>query len=84
MPFYVYILQSLEKNKFYIGFTAAISERLVRHNQKSNGFTGTTNDWVLVYQEEFDTKTEALGREKQIKSWKSSKKIRELLASKTD
>ena len=44
MPFYVYILYSSFKDKFYIGYTSNIEERLIRHNQKSKGFTGTTND----------------------------------------
>jgi putative endonuclease len=32
------------KDKFYIGFTSGLENRITRHNQKSKGFTGTTND----------------------------------------
>ena len=56
MPFYVYILYSSSKDKFYIGYTSNIEERLIRHNQKSKGFTGTTNDWKIVYSELHSTK----------------------------
>ena len=47
--------------------------------QKSKGFTGSTNDWILDYQEEFNFQSEAIQREKQIKSWKSKIKIKELI-----
>jgi putative endonuclease len=79
MPYTVYMLHSLSKDKFYIGYTANLIERIVRHNQKSKGFTGSTNDWVLVYHEEFITQSEAIQRERQIKSWKSKIKIKELI-----
>ena len=79
MPYSVYILHSLTKDKFYIGYTVDLSARIIRHNQKSKGFTGSTNDWILVYQEEFNLQSEAIQREKQIKSWKSKIKIKELI-----
>ncbi|MBP6754558.1 MAG: GIY-YIG nuclease family protein [Bacteroidia bacterium] len=82
MPFFIYILHSPSKDKFYIGFTSDLEERIIRHNQKSKGFTGNTNDWKIVYSETYNTKSEALVREKQIKSWKSKIKIQELLNNK--
>ena len=82
MPFIVYILFSSTKNKFYIGYTSELEERIIRHNQKSKGFTGNTNDWKIFYTENYTTKSEALLREKQIKSWKSKIKIQELIANK--
>ena len=81
MPYTVYILHSLTKDKFYIGYTANLSERIIRHNQKSKGFTGSTNDWELKYYETFDNKNDAISREKQIKSWKSKIKIKELITT---
>jgi putative endonuclease len=82
MPFFVYILYSLNKDKFYIGFTSNLEERINRHNQKSKGFTGNTNDWLIVHSETYNTKSEALAREKQIKSWKSRSKIQQLISNK--
>ncbi|CAM3994802.1 GIY-YIG nuclease family protein [Flavobacterium cucumis] len=49
MPYTVYILHSLTKDKYYIGYTADLNARIIRHNQKSKGFTGSTNDWVLEH-----------------------------------
>jgi putative endonuclease len=82
MPYSVYILSSPTKDKFYVGYTANLKERIIRHNQKSKGFTGSTNDWVLVYHEDFETQSEAIKREKQIKSWKSKSKIQALIENK--
>ncbi len=82
MEFIVYILFSESKNKFYIGFTSNLEERVIRHNQKSKGFTGSVNDWKVVYTENYETKELAHKRELQIKSWKSRIKIQELISKK--
>ncbi|WP_264530033.1 GIY-YIG nuclease family protein [Flavobacterium sp. N502540] len=79
MEFVVYVLFSESKNKFCIGFTSDLRERLIRHNQKSKGFTGGVNDWKVVYTEDYKSKEEAHKRELQIKSWKSRIKIQELI-----
>ena len=79
MEFQVYIIFSVLKNKYYIGFTSDLKERLNRHNQKSKGFTGSVNDWKVVYTENYNTKEEATKRELQIKSWKSKIKIEKLI-----
>ena len=68
------------KNRYYIGYTSNLEERIVRHNQKSKGFTGNINDWKVVYTESYISKEEAQKRELQIKSWKSRIKIQELIS----
>ena len=79
MNFTVYILFSELKNRFYIGFTSNLAERIVRHNQKSKGFTGNVNDWKIVFTETYEFKEEAQKRKLQIKSWKSKIKIQALI-----
>ncbi len=81
MHYFVYILYSTTKDKFYVGYTSDLNERIIRHNQKSKGFTGSTNDWELKYYETLDNKNDAINREKQIKSWKSKIKIKELITT---
>ena len=81
MHYFVYILYSTTKDKFYIGYTSDLNERIIRHNQNSKGFTGSTNDWELKYYETLDNKNDAINREKQIKSWKSKIKIKELITT---
>ena len=80
MEFVTYILYSKTKDKYYIGYTSDIDARLIRHNQKSKGFTGNVNDWELKYVERFESKVAAYVRERQIKSWKSRQKIEKLIS----
>ncbi|KFF04638.1 GIY-YIG nuclease family protein [Flavobacterium reichenbachii] len=80
MEFIVYILFSESKNKFYIGYTSNLQERIIRHNQKSKGFTGNVKDWKVVYTQKHETKELAHKRELQIKSWKSRIKIKQLIS----
>jgi putative endonuclease len=79
--FYVYILYSPSRNKFYVGCTGDdLVERIRKHNSNHKGFTGKTGDWELKYREEFPAKTLAAKREREIKSWKSRKMIEKLIA----
>ena len=79
MKFYFYILYSNSIDKFYIGHTSDIQERIRKHNSNHKGFTGHKNDWQLAYFEEYDSKSEAYERERQVKSWKSRAKIISLI-----
>ncbi len=75
MNYYFYILHSPSFDKFYIGHTQDLDKRLIRHNQKSKGFTGSINDWMIIYSETFDNQSEAYARERQVKKWKSRDRI---------
>jgi putative endonuclease len=77
--YFTYILFSVSRNRYYIGSTSNLNERLLKHNTGHKGFTGKTMDWELKWFESFDTKRSSFQREKQIKSWKSRKMIEELI-----
>ena len=68
--YYVYVLWSSKLNKRYIGSTDKVEKRFVEHNRGSNKFTKGGIPWIKIYQEEFLTKTEAIKREKFLKSGK--------------
>ncbi len=74
----VYILYSKSIDRYYIGQTSDITERLVRHNNSPTRFTARASDWQIVYTEEFTTRSEAVKREMQIKRMKSRKFIENL------
>ena len=78
--FWTYILYSGTRDKYYIGSTSNLSERLFKHNSRHKGFTALVNDWKIVYQEALKSKPEAIAREKHIKSWKSRRMIEKLIA----
>ena len=79
--YFLYIIYSNSLNKFYIGYSADIKERINRHNTYHKGFTGKANDWKLTYSEAYSSKKEAYARERQIKQWKSRKRIEALIES---
>ena len=84
MKFHFYIIFSPSSNKYYIGHTEDMEARLIRHNQKSKGYTGPHNDWKLVYSEQYESKTEAYARERQVKNWKSRKRVIALIEKNSD
>jgi putative endonuclease len=77
--YFVYILYSSTKDKYYVGSCEDVNKRLVKHNTNHSGFTGKTLDWAVKWTEGHTTKTDALKREKQIKAWKSRKMIEKLI-----
>ena len=67
--FYVYVLKSERNNKRYIGYTSKTpEERLRGHNKGDNVWTGQNRPFRLLYSEKFEVKTEAIKREKFLKS----------------
>jgi putative endonuclease len=79
--YFLYILYSAKLDKYYIGSTSNINERLRKHNCNHKGFTGSNEDWILKHKEIFESKSEALKREQEIKKWKSRKLIEKLISS---
>ena len=79
MAYTVYILQSDEDGSFYIGYTACLGKRLHRHNAGGSRYTKAKIPWRVVYQEEFLTRSQAIGRERELKRQKSHVCIERLL-----
>ena len=76
-----YILYSKTIDQYYIGQTQNIEERLLQHNSLRSKSTKKAQDWVLVYKEIFNSRSEAMNRETEIKSKKSRKYIEKLISS---
>ena len=67
--YYVYVLYSATYNKIYVGYTHDLADRLKSHNElATKGYTIRYRPWVIAFQEEFNTKVDALRREKALKS----------------
>ena len=74
--YYVYIMSS-PRGVLYTGVTNNIWCRVLTHKQKKQpGFTKKYNITRLVYYEETSDIYAALEREKEIKGWRRSKKIK--------
>ena len=75
---FVYILQSQLDGSYYIGETHNVELRLQRHNEGWSRSTKGKRPWIVVHTEVYPSRTEALRREREIKSWKSRTRIEEL------
>ena len=65
--FYVYVLQSAEdKERFYLGSTRDLKQRLRSHNEGENKAT-RGSQWKLVYYEAYISLEAARKREHQLK-----------------
>jgi len=71
--YYTYVIKN-EKNKIYIGNTNDLEKRKKRHNKilpnKKTSFTSKNKgQWEYLHIEKFETRKEAVIREKQLKSY---------------
>ena len=55
----------------YIGQTANLKDRLLRHNQNRNKFTKNKGPWKLLFAKSFDTRDEAVSLELKLKKLKN-------------
>ncbi|NOX16946.1 MAG: GIY-YIG nuclease family protein [Chlorobi bacterium] len=74
MSFSAYILKSEKADVYYIGSTEDVLKRLEVHNSPKARWTKKYQPWVLEYHEEFETRSEAVKRERFLKSLKGVKR----------
>jgi putative endonuclease len=75
--YFVYILASDRNGTLYIGVTSDLVKRMWEHkNKKVDGFTKKYDVENLVYYKQTEDVMSALNREKQMKKWNRSWKIR--------
>jgi putative endonuclease len=79
MEWFVYILYSSRIDRYYVGSTDKTQLRLERHNLGWGRYTKRGIPWKIVYYEIYETKAEALKREKEIKKKKSRIYIENLI-----
>jgi len=78
--FYVYILKSISSEKYYIGYTSNLDKRIERHNKGGSVWSKIYRPWRLVYSEEYNNRSEAIKREKEIKNFKGNVQFKSLIA----
>jgi putative endonuclease len=67
--YFVYLLESLESKKWYIGYTPGdVYKRLDKHNLGLVQSTKAYEPWKLIYFEAYISRVDATGREKFLKS----------------
>jgi len=81
----LYILYSADIDRFYIGSTKGEpEERLRRHLSAHKGYTARAKDWKICFTKTFDSYTDAIAMERQLKRFKSRKYLLELIGNHTD
>ena len=78
----VYLLASKRNGTLYTGVTSNLLKRVWEHkNNVVEGFTKKYNVHILVWYEVYETMESAIQREKAIKNWKRSRKIKVIEAT---
>ena len=68
--FSVYILESTNYAKYYIGQTNNLDFRLKSHNQGENKYTNPYKPWKVIFHKSYETRAETLAVEKKLKALK--------------
>jgi putative endonuclease len=75
--YYVYILSNRRYGVLYVGVTSDLTRRMLETRQKlADGFTKSYGVIQLVYFEQFSSVTEARARERSLKRWRRSWKLK--------
>ncbi len=79
--FHVYVLRSETTDRHYVGYTSDLSQRLGQHNQGITKSTKNRGPWQMVHHEEFNTRLEAVRRERFLKTGQGREELKRILAS---
>jgi len=75
--YYIYILASKRNGTLYIGVTNNLMKRVYEHKKDlADGFTKKYNVHKLVYYEQTSDIDSAINREKQLKKWNRTWKLK--------
>ena len=80
--FWVYAVYNFKHKRLYIGQTQDIHERLKHHNEKkfSGSYTSRFDgEWTLIFSEKCESRYDALGRERQLKSYQGREFIKKYI-----
>ena len=74
--YYLYLIQCKDKS-IYTGITKDLERRFQEHKNKVGGhYTRAHKVEKILHTEQFETRSEALKRELEIKSWPRPKKLK--------
>jgi putative endonuclease len=65
---YVYVLRSIRDDGFYIGYSPNLRKRIGQHANGKSFATSFCRPWKLIYYEAYLEQSDALGRERYLKS----------------
>jgi putative endonuclease len=68
---YLYLIESKTYDKYYVGQTSDLEDRLQRHNENRCKYTKSKGPWDLIEYKMFRTRSEAMKEEKRLKKTKN-------------
>ena len=71
--YYCYILRSESINRFYVGISENVDQRLIQHNQGQSIWTKNKGPWKLLWKKEFSSLRQARAFENLLKRQKGGK-----------
>jgi putative endonuclease len=75
MVYIVYIIQSEQTGKFYIGQTQDLQSRIKFHNTGRSRFTKNLGPWKLYASKSCSSRSEAMALESRLKNLKSTRML---------
>lgn len=82
--YYTYVLKSVNYGTRYVGSAEDTDKRLITHNAGKVRYTKGRRPWKMVYKEKFNTRSEAVKREKFFKSGQGRKFLDGMLNKKNE
>ena len=79
--YYTYINKSEKSGQYYIGSTGNVYERLKQHNQGKSKSTRFGRPWKLIFNKEFNTRSEAIKYERYLKSFKKRTQLAKIITA---
>ena len=76
---YVYVLQSVNGNHLYIGYSADLKKRFQDHNRGLNISTKPYMPWQLIHYEAYLNEKDAKRREKYLKTSQGGRLLKRML-----
>lgn len=70
----IYVLKN-RTGKIYIGQSSNLNRRIIEHNITGTGYTSKHRPWEIVYTEDFETRKDAMAREKYFKTGKGREEL---------
>ncbi len=76
--FSVYVLRSSTTGRRYVGSCSDLCDRLRRHNAGESAATKFGIPWMLIHEEHFSTRAEAMARERYFKTGRGRDELDQL------
>jgi putative endonuclease len=76
---YVYVLESVNFDKLYVGYTIDLKKRVEKHNRGVNQSTKAYKPWQLIFYEAYLNKQDAKRREKYLKMSQGARLLKRML-----